>query len=177
MLLRVGGNDYTADVVVGTKKNGSMALYDVLNLQPTSFTEKEADAAISTNPSPGAARSTASVSDDSVAEKLPPVKKRFSIDEPVERTKDLIAVHNKDWSVIRDAALNWGGIPSPSVAIVDAAEGHTKYGDTSVVFPRATRDPAADARNKGYGGDSWRWTNDKAMIEGEGNDEARRAFN
>ena len=176
VLLRVGGNDYTADVVVGTKKNGSMALYDVLNLQPTSFTEKEADAAISTNPSPGAARSTASVSDDSVAEKLPPVKKRFSIDEPVERTKDLIAVHNKDWSVIRDAALNWGGIPSPSVAIVDAAEGHTKYGDTSVVFPRATIDPEADPRNKVYGGDAWTPTKDNALVEREVNYEARRAF-
>jgi hypothetical protein len=176
VLLRVGGNDYTADVVVGTKKNGSMALYDVLNLQPTSFTEKEADAAISTNPSPGAARSTASVSDDSVAEKLPPVKTRFSIDEPVERTKDLIAVHNKDWSVIRDAALNWGGIPSPSVAIVDAAEGHTKYGDTSVVFPRATIDPEADPRNKVYGGDAWTPTKDNALVEREVNYEARRAF-
>lgn len=176
VLLRVGGNDYTADVVVGTKKNGSMALYDVLNLQPTSFTVKEADAAISTNPSPGAARSTASVSDDSVAEKLPPVKKRFSIDEPVERTKDLIAVHNKDWSVIRDAALNWGGIPSPSVAIVDAAEGHTKYGDTSVVFPRATIDPEADPRNKVYGGDAWTPTKDNALVEREVNYEARRAF-
>ena len=176
VLLRVGGNDYTADVVVGTKKNGSMALYDVLNLQPTSFTEKEADAAISTNPSPGAARSTTSVSDDSVAEKLPPVKKRFSIDEPVERTKDLIAVHNKDWSVIRDAALNWGGIPSPSVAIVDAAEGHTKYGDTSVVFPRATIDPEADPRNKVYGGDAWTPTKDNALVEREVNYEARRAF-
>ena len=176
VLLRVGGNDYTADVVVGTKKNGSMALYDVLNLQPTSFTEKEADAAISTNPSPGAARSTASVSDDSVAEKLPPVKKRFSIDEPVERTKDLIAVHNKDWSVIRDAALNWGGIPSPSVAIVDAAVGHTKYGDTSVVFPRATIDPEADPRNKVYGGDAWTPTKDNALVEREVNYEARRAF-
>ena len=176
VLLRVGGNDYTADVVVGTKKNGSMALYDVLNLQPTSFTEKEADAAISTNPSPGAARSTASVSDDSVAEKLPPVKKRFSIDEPVERTKDLIAVHNKDWSVIRDAALNWGGIPSPSVAIVDAAEGHTKYGDTSVVFPRATIDPEADPRNKVYGGDAWTPTKNNALVEREVNYEARRAF-
>ena len=176
VLLRVGGNDYTADVVVGTKKNGSMALYDVLNLQPTSFTEKEADAAISTNPSPGAARSTATVSDDSVAEKLPPVKKRFSIDEPVERTKDLIAVHNKDWSVIRDAALNWGGIPSPSVAIVDAAEGHTKYGDTSVVFPRATIDPEADPRNKVYGGDAWTPTKDNALVEREVNYEARRAF-
>ena len=176
VLLRVGGNDYTADVVVGTKKNGSMALYDVLNLQPTSFTEKEADAAISTNPSPGAARSTASVSADSVAEKLPPVKTRFSIDEPVERTKDLIAVHNKDWSVIRDAALNWGGIPSPSVAIVDAAEGHTKYGDTSVVFPRATIDPEADPRNKVYGGDAWTPTKDNALVEREVNYEARRAF-
>ena len=176
VLLRVGGNDYTADVVVGMKKNGSMALYDVLNLQPTSFTEKEADAAISTNPSPGAARSTASVSDDSVAEKLPPVKKRFSIDEPVERTKDLIAVHNKDWSVIRDAALNWGGIPSPSVAIVDAAEGHTKYGDTSVVFPRATIDPETDPRNKVYGGDAWTPTKDNALVEREVNYEARRAF-
>lgn len=68
VLLRVGGNDYTANVVVGTKKNGSMALYDVLNLQPTSFTEKETDAAISTNPSPGAARSTASVSANSISE-------------------------------------------------------------------------------------------------------------
>lgn len=176
VLLRVGGNDYTAEVVVGTRENGSMLLYDILNLQPTSFTEKETDAAITVNPSPGAGRNTASVSEDSVAEKLPPVKKRFSIDEPVERTKDLIAVHNKDWSVIRDAALNWGGIPSPSVAIVDAAEGHTKYGDTSVVFPRATIDPEADPRNKVYGGDAWTPTKDNAIVEREVDYEARRAF-
>lgn len=78
VLLRVGGNDYAADVVVGTKKNGSMALYDVLNLQPTSFTEKETDAAISTNPSPGAARSTASVSADNVTETGENVKRKFS---------------------------------------------------------------------------------------------------
>lgn len=112
----------------------------------------------------------------SVAEKLPPVKERFSLEDPVERTKDLIAVHNKDWSVIRDAALNWGGIPSPSVAIVDAAEGHTKYGDTSVVFPRATIDPEADPRNKVYGGDAWTPTKDNALVEREVNYEARRAF-
>lgn len=124
----------------------------------------------------GSAPAISSASADSVAEKLPPVKKRFSIDEPVERTKDLIAVHNKDWSVIRDAALNWGGIPSPSVAIVDAAEGHTKYGDTSVVFPRATIDPEADPRNKVYGGDAWTPTKDNAIVEREVNYEARRAF-
>ena len=92
VLLRVGGNDYTADVVVGTKKNGSMALYDVLNLQPTSFTEKEADAAISTNPSPGAARSTASVSDDSVPNRPQSVNKQFSVSERTpEQKKEILA--------------------------------------------------------------------------------------
>lgn len=175
VLLRVGGNDYTADVVVGTKKNGSMALYDVLNLQPTSFTEKEADAAISTNPSPGAARSTASVSDDSVAEKLPPVKKRFSIDEPVERTKDLIAVHNMTEEKLR-RTLDIGAWPSPSIAVVKAKEGHANYGEYSAVFPRGTIDPQADSKNKVYGGDAWTPTKDNALVERGVNYEARRAF-
>ena len=52
----------TTDVVIDTRKNGSILLYDMLNLQPTSFAEKETDAAISTNSSPRTARSTASVS-------------------------------------------------------------------------------------------------------------------
>lgn len=175
VLLRVGGNDYTADVVVGTKKNGSMALYDVLNLQPTSFTEKEADAAISTNPSPGAARSTASVSDDSVAEKLPPVKKRFSIDEPVERTKDLVAMHNMTEEKLR-RTLDIGAWPSPSIAVVKAKEGHANYGEYSAVFPRETIDPQADSKNKVYGGDAWTPTHDNAIVERGVNYEARRAF-
>lgn len=68
VLLRVGGNDYSADVVVGTKKNGRMVMYDMLNMNPTSFEKKESDAAISTNPSPGAARSTASVFGTSIRE-------------------------------------------------------------------------------------------------------------
>ena len=157
----------------GTVTSGSQSLG---GSAPAISSASETDAAKAENPSPGTNRNTASVSADSVAEKLPPVKKRFSIDEPVERTKDLIAVHNKDWSVIRDAALNWGGIPSPSVAIVDAAEGHTKYGDTSVVFPRATIDPEADPRNKVYGGDAWTPTKDNAIVEREVNYEARRAF-
>jgi hypothetical protein len=96
VLLRVGGNDYAADVVVGTKKNGSMALYDVLNLQPTSFTEKETDAAISTNPSPGAARSTASVSADNVTETGENVKGKFLRKKPVGETDKRLALHNKD---------------------------------------------------------------------------------
>lgn len=175
VLLRVGGNDYTADVVVGMKKNGSMALYDVLNLQPTSFTEKEADAAISTNPSPGAARSTASVSDNSVAEKLPPVKKRFSIDEPVEETETLVAMHNMTEEKLR-RTLDIGAWPSPSIAVVKAKEGHANYGEYSAVFPRETIDPQADSKNKVYGGDAWTPTHDNAIVERGVNYEARRAF-
>ena len=44
VLLRIGGNDYTAEVVVGTKASGTMLLYDILNLTPTQFTEKRTDA-------------------------------------------------------------------------------------------------------------------------------------
>ena len=68
VLLRVGTRDYIADVVVGTRKNGSMMLYDVLNLQPTTIIEKETSAAIAENPSPGTNRNTASVSGDSITE-------------------------------------------------------------------------------------------------------------
>ena len=35
--LRVGGNEYTAEVVVGSKGDGQMLLYDVINLMPTSI--------------------------------------------------------------------------------------------------------------------------------------------
>lgn len=84
VLLRVGGNDYTADVVVGTRKNGSMLMYDILNLQPTSFIAKETDAAIAENPSPGTNRSTASVSKNSIRQeegKSQGVDEKYSLDE------------------------------------------------------------------------------------------------
>lgn len=95
VLLRVGGNDYTANVVVGTKKNGSMALYDVLNLQPTSFTEKETDAAISTNPSPGAARSTASVSANSISETGQDVNPKYSLKRDAALEKDFASIREQ----------------------------------------------------------------------------------
>ena len=68
VLLRVGGNDYSADVVVGNRNNGTMMLYDILNLRQAFFAEKETDAVIAENPSPGTNRSAASVSADSITE-------------------------------------------------------------------------------------------------------------
>ena len=40
--LRIGGNDYTADVVVGTTAQNQLILYDLLNLQKTSINDKQA---------------------------------------------------------------------------------------------------------------------------------------
>lgn len=38
--LRVGENDYTAEVIVGTTSGGNMLLYDIVNLQPTKIQER-----------------------------------------------------------------------------------------------------------------------------------------
>ena len=121
------------------------------------------------------ADTTSAASEFSISKTGENVKKKFSMSSPAERTKDFVALHNKDWNVIRDAALNWGGIPSPSIAIVDAQEGHTEYGDTSVVYPRKTIDPETDSRNKVYGGDAWTPTAANAIVEREVNYEASRA--
>lgn len=58
--LRVGGNDYTAQVVVAMRSNGKMLLYDVINLDPTTIQSKKPDTAIAKNPSPGTDRRTVS---------------------------------------------------------------------------------------------------------------------
>lgn len=113
-------------------------------------------------------------SEASVAEKRLPVKARFSMDEPVEQTQDLMAIHNLDGKKM-DSMLQLGAIPSPSVAIVKASQGHTRYGDYTLVFPRQSIDPKADRRNKVYGADAWTPTAANAIVEREVNYEASSA--
>lgn len=79
---------------------------------------------------------------------------KFSLREPVERTNDLIAVHNLTERNLLDA-MNLGGLPSPSIAIVKARDGHSKYGPISIVFDRSSIDPQVDAKNHVYGGDAY----------------------
>ena len=81
--------------------SGSMVRDDILNLQPTSFTEKETNAATTTNPSPGAGRNTASVSAESVAQNAPSVKQKYSLEDD---TKELDAGYRR--AVEKDAAEN-----------------------------------------------------------------------
>ena len=83
---------------------------------------------------------------------------KFSLKAPVEETDKLIAVHNKDEASIM-AALKLGGLPMPSIAVVKAKAGHSKYGPISLLFNKTAIDPQADSRNKVYGGDAYTPTN------------------
>lgn len=89
----------------------------------------------------------------------------------MEETRDLLALHNMTADNLR-GALKLGGLPMPSIAIVKAAAGHSKYGPISVVFEKSTIDPQADRRNKVYGGDAYTPTAPK--VEYPVNDRAMR---
>ena len=87
-----------------------------------------------------------------------PVKKttRFQLASPVEVNgeKELIAVHNLTEENLREA-LDLGGMPSPSIAVVKAREGHSQYGPISLVFGPDSIDPQANRANRVYGSDAW----------------------
>ena len=97
-----------------------------------------------------------------------PVKKsvRFQLSAPVEvdQNKDLVAVHNLTEENLREA-LELGGLPSPSIAVVKAQEGHTKYGPISLVFNSDTIDPMVNWANRIYGSDAWTPTRPNVEYE------------
>lgn len=193
VLIQAGANQYDAETVVGITADGEYVFYDVVDMTPTSFTTKK-------EPSPTAAGNNASsdIQESSSGRSIsrsteksnreisgvqplslptpePTTKTRFSLDEPVEETETLVAMHNMTEEKLR-RTLDIGAWPSPSIAVVKAKEGHANYGEYSAIFPRGTIDPQADSRNKVYGGDAWTPTHDNAIVERGVNYEARRAF-
>lgn len=193
VLIQAGANQYDAETIVGITADGEYVFYDVVDMTPTSFTTKK-------EPSPTAAGNNASSdiqessSERSISRSTeksnreisdvqplslptlePTTKTRFSLDEPVEETETLVAMHNMTEEKLR-RTLDIGAWPSPSIAVVKAKEGHANYGEYSAIFPRGTIDPQADGRNKVYGGDAWTPTHDNALVERGVNYEARRAF-
>ena len=106
-----------------------------------------------------------------------PVKKsvRFQLSAPVEvdKNKDLVAVHNLTAENLQEA-LELGGMPSPSIAVVKAQECHTKYGPISLVFNSDTIDPMVNRANRIYGSDAW--TPTRPNVEFEVNYDAMRDF-
>lgn len=101
---------------------------------------------------------------------------RFALSAPVEvdGRKELVAVHNLTEQNLREA-LQLGGMPSPSIAVVKAREGHTKYGPVSLVFGSDTIDPMVDKANRVYGADAW--TPTRPGVEYEVHADKARALN
>lgn len=114
--------DYTGDVTTANSSKGerqkysfggekarsaniealreAQEMYDILNLQPTSFTEKETDAAITVNPSPGVGRNTASISAESVAQNAPSVKQKYSMEDGTRYSiGEIIGDEQKDYGI------------------------------------------------------------------------------
>ena len=193
VLIQAGANQYDAKTVVGITADGEHVFYDVVDMTPTSFTTKKEPppTAAGNNASSDIQESSSERSISRSTEKSnreisgvqplslptlePTTKTRFSLDEPVEETETLVAMHNMTEEKLR-RTLDIGAWPSPSIAVVKAKEGHANYGEYSAVFPRETIDPQADSKNKVYGGDAWTPTHDNAIVERGVNYEARRAF-
>lgn len=102
-------------------------------------------------------------------------REQFSFKEPVEETKDLLALHNLTEQNLIDS-LQLGGLPMPSIAVVKSAQGHSKYGPISLVFGKDTIDPQADERNKVYGSDAWTPTHSDARVDYEVDYDVKREF-
>ena len=100
---------------------------------------------------------------------------RFQLSAPVEvgKTKELVAVHNLTEENLKEA-LELGGMPSPSIAVVKAQHGHSKYGPISLVFGPDAIDPQASRANRVYGSDAW--TPTRPNVEYEVNSKAAADF-
>lgn len=81
-------------------------------------------------------------------------KTKFSLQSPVEETKDLVAVHNLSEENLQKS-LKLGGLPAPSIAIARAESGYSTYGPISLVFDKNSIDPEANDKNRVYGADAW----------------------
>lgn len=191
--IRVGENAYEADVLTAIKPDTREIFYDIVNIKetkikpsggthvesedsrsrlPESFTETFGKAHMESEDS---GSSGSKISNQSIAQEAAEnkgndgtLKKniRLQLAAPVEvdTQKDLVAVHNLTEQNLREA-LELGGMPSPSIAVVKAQEGHTKYGPISLVFGSDTIDPMANSANRIYGSDAWTPTRPNVEYE------------
>ena len=121
------------------------------------------------NPTSKTVGSMNAVSNNSIHQKSENVKGKSKIGEntrfelkigsqttpvKVQETKNLIAIHNLTEQNLLDT-LNLGGFPMPSIAVIKADQGHSEYGDISVIFGKETIDPQINSKNAIYGGDAW----------------------
>lgn len=169
--IQVGQNFYEADVLTAIKADDREIFYDIVNIKPIEKeTSGKAHMESEDSGSSGSEVSEQSIAQNSAESKRTdePVKKsvRFQMSAPVEvdSQKDLVAVHNLTEGNLREA-LELGGLPSPSIAVVKAQEGHTQYGPISLVFNSDTIDPMVNRANRIYGSDAWTPTRPNVEYE------------
>ena len=172
VLLRVGRNDYSAEVVVGYEKNGRLKLYEIINLNPATITEKETSAAITENPSPGTDRSAAPISNGSVPQGYQNVNAQHSISAPAERQ-----------SIIRDlrSILDRGGNPNELRRYVTRLEQGTQTADQTASVSGREGTEAQQilqaARDRGIGVEEYLEQNwERYDVDGQWNADAREAL-
>jgi len=187
VLLRIGGNNYTAEVVVGTTSGGNMLLYDVINLQTTQFLEKSQTQAIAANSQKRTSNRTPASDNSSVADTPDSVKQQFSFSEPTVSKRDVAADLR--------AILNRGGDPAELRRYVEQMErGSTKaehnndfaerdndYADRDNSFAEQTGSEAEQilqaARQQGVGVEEYLEQNwERYDVDGQWNDAARQAL-
>ena len=169
--IRVGTNAYEADVLTAIKPDTREIFYDIVNIKATKIeasggTHVESEDSRSRLPEASNQSITQSAAESK--ENNAPVQKtqRFQLTAPVEvdGQKELVAVHNLTEENLKEA-LQLGGMPSPSIAVVKAQEGHTKYGPISLVFGSDTIDPMVNRANRVYGSDAWTPTRPNVEYE------------
>ena len=141
--------DIRVQTMYATKKGSNAAAANTVNNQSLPLTPETDNGNASSN-------NTVPQSDTVVNNSDMQEKRKFSLKEPAEETKDLIAVHNITTENMHKA-LDLGGFPMPSIAVmkVQQADANADYGEISVVFRKDTIDPESSSLNKVYGGDAW----------------------
>lgn len=163
------GRNRTADTVLYEKEIGEKSYY-VVQAVPDTKTKtlyvvsafigekgyKKGVAQLINAKSPNATPEVGSVvtPDNSLSQNSENSQQTFSLRENVEETKDLVAVHNLTEEKLLKS-LQLGGLPMPSIAIIRAREGHSNFGNISLVFGKETIDPQFFRSNKVYSEDAW----------------------
>jgi hypothetical protein len=200
--IQVGQNVYEADVLTAIKTDQREIFYDIVDIKPIKIETSgkahiESEDSRSSGPEvsveasggthvesedsrsrlPEASKQSIAQTSDESKRTDEPVKKtvRFQLSAPVEvgKTKELVAVHNLTEENLKEA-LELGGMPSPSIAVVKAQDGHSKYGPISLVFGPDAIDPQANRANRVYGSDAW--TPTRPNVEYEVNSKAAADF-
>ena len=100
------------------------------------------------------------------------VKTKFSMETPVEETKDLVALHNlTEDKLLKSIAL--GGFPMPRIAVTRQDIPHTNFGDITLVMDKGAIDPKASRKNTVYSADAWTPTVPRVEYEADPKAERR----